>query len=235
LPGLLKPDDFRETADRGLIWKIALRVAYEMRDQANEVQLADAFEPELPQPDLDERLAAALKSCLRADGCDLSPLRRRSRLPRDCPCLRDKRGTVQRHWRRPRPRWPRRWMTRIQDRESCESGGTMKRKNADNLDRMLSERLAKALAREASGLARRARTRRNEPDTAHCAARVLLVSSPSYWPLLPVPGARASFLAQSPSVEGRGSHASGSLSRERPPRASRLHRQSARNRWSIHA
>jgi RNA polymerase sigma-70 factor (ECF subfamily) len=43
------------------IWKIALRVAYEMRGQANEVELADAFEPELPQSERDEKLAAALK------------------------------------------------------------------------------------------------------------------------------------------------------------------------------
>ena len=50
------------------IWKIALRTAYEMRGQANEVELADAFEPELPQPDRDEKLAAALK--------ELSPRRR---------------------------------------------------------------------------------------------------------------------------------------------------------------
>jgi RNA polymerase sigma-70 factor (ECF subfamily) len=62
-------DDFRGDGPiEAWIWKIALRVAYEMRDQANEVQLADAFEPELPQPDLDERLAAALK--------ELSPRRR---------------------------------------------------------------------------------------------------------------------------------------------------------------
>jgi len=50
------------------IWKIALRTAYEMRGQANEVELADAFEPELPQPDRDEKLAEALK--------ELSPRRR---------------------------------------------------------------------------------------------------------------------------------------------------------------
>jgi RNA polymerase sigma-70 factor (ECF subfamily) len=43
------------------IWKIALRVAFEMRGQANEVELADAFEPELPQPERDEKLAAALR------------------------------------------------------------------------------------------------------------------------------------------------------------------------------
>ena len=39
-----------------------------MRGQANEVELADAFEPELPQPDRDEKLAEALK--------ELSPRRR---------------------------------------------------------------------------------------------------------------------------------------------------------------
>jgi|ERR1035437_8942733 RNA polymerase sigma-70 factor (ECF subfamily) len=50
------------------IWRIALRVAYEMRGQANEVELADAFEPELPQSERDEKLAAALK--------ELSPRRR---------------------------------------------------------------------------------------------------------------------------------------------------------------
>lgn len=43
------------------IWKIALRVAFEMRRSANEVELADAFEPELPQPERDEKLAAALR------------------------------------------------------------------------------------------------------------------------------------------------------------------------------
>ncbi|MGA9762972.1 MAG: RNA polymerase sigma factor [Gaiellaceae bacterium] len=50
------------------IWKIALRVAFEMRRSANEVELADAFEPELPQPERDEELAAVLK--------ELSPRRR---------------------------------------------------------------------------------------------------------------------------------------------------------------
>jgi RNA polymerase sigma factor (sigma-70 family) len=50
------------------IWKIALRVAYEMRGQANKVELADAFESELPQSERDEKLAAALK--------ELSPRRR---------------------------------------------------------------------------------------------------------------------------------------------------------------
>ena len=50
------------------IWKIALRVAYEMRGQANKVELADAFEPELPRSERDEKLAAALK--------ELSPRRR---------------------------------------------------------------------------------------------------------------------------------------------------------------
>lgn len=50
------------------IWKIALRVAFEMRGQANEVELAEAFEPDLPQPERDEKLAAALR--------ELSPRRR---------------------------------------------------------------------------------------------------------------------------------------------------------------
>ena len=50
------------------IWKIALRVAFEMRGQASQVELADAFEPELPQPERDEELAAVLK--------ELSPRRR---------------------------------------------------------------------------------------------------------------------------------------------------------------
>jgi len=50
------------------IWKIALRVAFEMRGRADEVELVDAFEPEFPQPERDERLAAALK--------ELSPRRR---------------------------------------------------------------------------------------------------------------------------------------------------------------
>jgi len=50
------------------IWKIALRVAYEMRGRASEVELVDAFEPEFPQPERDERLAVALR--------ELSPRRR---------------------------------------------------------------------------------------------------------------------------------------------------------------
>ncbi len=50
------------------IWKIALRTALEMRGRPTEQELADAFEPELPQPDHDEELAAALK--------ELSPRRR---------------------------------------------------------------------------------------------------------------------------------------------------------------
>jgi RNA polymerase sigma-70 factor (ECF subfamily) len=50
------------------IWKIALRVAFEMRGQPNELELADAFEPVLPQSERDEALAAALK--------ELSPRRR---------------------------------------------------------------------------------------------------------------------------------------------------------------
>lgn len=55
-------DDFRGDGPiEAWIWKIALRIAYEMRDGVNEVELADAFEPELPQPEHDEKLAAALK------------------------------------------------------------------------------------------------------------------------------------------------------------------------------
>jgi RNA polymerase sigma factor (sigma-70 family) len=43
------------------IWKIALRTALELRGHAMEQPLADAFEPELPEPGRDEELAAALK------------------------------------------------------------------------------------------------------------------------------------------------------------------------------
>jgi RNA polymerase sigma-70 factor (ECF subfamily) len=50
------------------IWKIALRVAYEMRARPVERELVDAFEPELPHPERDEKLAEALK--------ELSPRRR---------------------------------------------------------------------------------------------------------------------------------------------------------------
>ncbi|MGC9974512.1 MAG: RNA polymerase sigma factor [Gaiellaceae bacterium] len=61
--------DFRRDGPlEAWIWKIALRVAYEMRGPANELELADAFEPSLPQPERDEALAAALH--------ELSPRRR---------------------------------------------------------------------------------------------------------------------------------------------------------------
>jgi len=50
------------------IWKIALRVAFETRRNASQIELVDAFEPELPQPERDEELAAVLK--------ELSPRRR---------------------------------------------------------------------------------------------------------------------------------------------------------------
>ena len=50
------------------IWKIALRTALEMRGRPIEQALVDAFKPELPQPDRDEELAAALRK--------LSPRRR---------------------------------------------------------------------------------------------------------------------------------------------------------------
>jgi RNA polymerase sigma-70 factor (ECF subfamily) len=50
------------------IWKIALRAAFEMRGRTTEQALVDAFEPELPKPDRDEELAAALRA--------LSPRRR---------------------------------------------------------------------------------------------------------------------------------------------------------------
>jgi RNA polymerase sigma-70 factor (ECF subfamily) len=50
------------------IWKIALRTALEMRGRPIELELVDAFEPELPRPDRDEELGAALK--------ELSPRRR---------------------------------------------------------------------------------------------------------------------------------------------------------------
>lgn len=50
------------------IWKIALRTAYEMRGRTTERELADAFEPQLPKPERDEELAAALR--------ELSPRRR---------------------------------------------------------------------------------------------------------------------------------------------------------------
>jgi RNA polymerase sigma-70 factor (ECF subfamily) len=55
-------DDFRGDGPiEAWIWKIALRVAYELRASTNEVELVDAFEPELPQPERDEKLAAALR------------------------------------------------------------------------------------------------------------------------------------------------------------------------------
>ena len=50
------------------IWKIALRVAFEMRGRPIEQALVDAFEPKLPQSDRDEELATALRA--------LSPRRR---------------------------------------------------------------------------------------------------------------------------------------------------------------
>ena len=61
--------DFRgDGALEAWIWKIALRVAFEMRGRPIEQELVDAFKPELPRPDRDEELAAALK--------ELSPRRR---------------------------------------------------------------------------------------------------------------------------------------------------------------
>ena len=50
------------------IWKIALRVALDMRRRPVEEPLLDAFEPEIPEPELDDELAAALRT--------LSPRRR---------------------------------------------------------------------------------------------------------------------------------------------------------------
>lgn len=62
-------DDFRGDGPiEAWIWKIALRVAFEMRSRPAEQELVDAFEPELPRPDRDEKLAEALK--------ELSPRRR---------------------------------------------------------------------------------------------------------------------------------------------------------------
>lgn len=62
-------EDFRGDGPiEAWIWKIALRTAYEMRGRAGEVELVDAFEPELPRAERDEELAAALKK--------LSPRRR---------------------------------------------------------------------------------------------------------------------------------------------------------------
>ena len=66
---LKRRDDYRGDGPiEAWIWKIALRVAYELRASTNEVELIDAFEPELPQPERDEKLAMALK--------ELSPRRR---------------------------------------------------------------------------------------------------------------------------------------------------------------
>jgi RNA polymerase sigma factor (sigma-70 family) len=50
------------------IWKIALRVALDMRRKPVEEPLVDAFEPDLPEPEYDDELAAALRT--------LSPRRR---------------------------------------------------------------------------------------------------------------------------------------------------------------
>jgi RNA polymerase sigma-70 factor, ECF subfamily len=61
--------DFRgDGALEAWIWKIALRTAFEIRARPVEQELVDAFEPELPRPERDEELAAALK--------ELSPRRR---------------------------------------------------------------------------------------------------------------------------------------------------------------
>ena len=62
-------DDYRgDGALESWIWKISLRVAFEMRGRPIEQELVDAFEPELPRPDRDEELATALRA--------LSPRRR---------------------------------------------------------------------------------------------------------------------------------------------------------------
>ena len=50
------------------IWKIALRVAFDMRRRPVDEPLVDAFEPDLPEPEYDGDLAAALRQ--------LSPRRR---------------------------------------------------------------------------------------------------------------------------------------------------------------
>ena len=50
------------------IWKIAIRVALDMRRKPVDVPLVDAFEPELPEPECDGDLATALRT--------LSPRRR---------------------------------------------------------------------------------------------------------------------------------------------------------------
>jgi len=50
------------------IWKIAIRVALDMRRKPVEEPLVDAFEPDLPEPEYDGDLAAALRM--------LSPRRR---------------------------------------------------------------------------------------------------------------------------------------------------------------
>ena len=44
------------------IWKIALRVALDMRRAPTTEPLLDSFEPELPEPEYDDELAAALRS-----------------------------------------------------------------------------------------------------------------------------------------------------------------------------
>ena len=44
------------------IWKIALRVSLDMRRRPMEEPLLDAFEPEFPEPALDDELAAALRT-----------------------------------------------------------------------------------------------------------------------------------------------------------------------------
>ncbi len=50
------------------IWKIALRIALDQRRKVVAEPLADAFDPELPEPEFDDELAAALRT--------LSPRRR---------------------------------------------------------------------------------------------------------------------------------------------------------------
>jgi len=62
-------DNYRGEAPlEAWIWKIALRIALDQRRKVAEEPLADAFEPELPEPEVDGELAAALRT--------LSPRRR---------------------------------------------------------------------------------------------------------------------------------------------------------------
>jgi RNA polymerase sigma-70 factor (ECF subfamily) len=60
---LARKGDFRgEGPLEAWIWKIALRVALDMRRAPKTAPLLDSFEPELPEPEYDDEVAAALRS-----------------------------------------------------------------------------------------------------------------------------------------------------------------------------